>query len=147
MAIKGFQDNYRWLSNFYPATIRVGEITYPTVEHAYVAAKTDLPFSPDDLAWFLELTPAKVKRVGRELDLRPDWEESKLGVMYMLTEKKYSADNPDLREFLLLTENEYIEETNYWGDQYWGVCNGVGCNNLGKIIMAVRGQIRKEEYV
>jgi predicted NAD-dependent protein-ADP-ribosyltransferase YbiA (DUF1768 family) len=29
-------------------------------------------------------------------------------------------------------------EGNWWGDTYWGVCNGVGENHLGKLLMKIR---------
>ena len=49
--------------------------------------------------------------------------------------------NVDLRYMLIGTGNMYIEETNNWGDTYWGVCNGVGKNVLGKLLMRVRKDI------
>jgi hypothetical protein len=33
-------------------------------------------------------------------------------------------------------------EGNTWGDTFWGVCNGVGENNLGKTLMNVREILR-----
>jgi hypothetical protein len=33
---------------------------------------------------------------------------------------------------------DYLEETNIWKDTFCGVYNGVGENNLGKIIMKTR---------
>ena len=54
--------------------------------------------------------------------------------------------NQSLKEMLLATENAYLEETNHWLDRYWGVDeDGVGENNLGKILMAVRETIRKNK--
>ena len=50
-----------------------------------------------------------------------------------------------LREMLLETGDKYIEETNYWKDTYWGVCDGIGENNLGKIIMATREYFKKQK--
>jgi len=34
-----------------------------------------------------------------------------------------------------------LEETNTWGDKYWGVCNGEGENQLGKLLMKIRENI------
>jgi len=39
-AILGFSGDYRWLSNFYPVDIEFESEHYPSVEHAYQAAKT-----------------------------------------------------------------------------------------------------------
>lgn len=38
-AIMGFQNNHRWLSNFWPAEVSFGDVIFPTVEHGFVAAK------------------------------------------------------------------------------------------------------------
>lgn len=38
--------------------------------------------------------------------------------------------------------NAYLEETNRWGDDYWGVSGGVGANNLGIIRMETRLRLR-----
>lgn len=140
--IAGFQGEYRWLSNFWPAIIRVEDITFPTVEHAYVAAKSLEPFAQPDLAWYLRLRSAAVKKIGRGLTCKPDWDDIKLDVMLDLTRKKYGEANPDLGKRLLGTGDEYIEETNHWGDTFWGVCDGVGHNWLGLIIQDVRKEIQ-----
>ena len=34
-------------------------------------------------------------------------------------------------------------EGNTWNDTYWGVCNGVGKNTLGQLLMKIREEIRK----
>jgi predicted NAD-dependent protein-ADP-ribosyltransferase YbiA (DUF1768 family) len=42
-----------------------------------------------------------------------------------------------------LTENYKLEERNNWGDIWWGVnINGEGENNLGKILMKVRNELK-----
>lgn len=48
------------------------------------------------------------------------------------------ARNKELRDKLLFTNDKYLEETNDWNDKYWGICNGIGENNLGKILMGIR---------
>ena len=54
------------------------------------------------------------------------------------------SQNEDLKEKLLDTGNEHLEEGNTWGDKIWGTVNGKGQNNLGKILMMVREELRKE---
>lgn len=51
-------------------------------------------------------------------------------------------NNLKLNKMLLLTEGYELQETNHWGDTYWG-CNemGEGENNLGKILMNVRNEL------
>ena len=52
--------------------------------------------------------------------------------------------NSDLRDRLLATGHCFLEETNNWGDRFWGVCEGVGENHLGRILMRVRGLLHTE---
>ena len=49
--------------------------------------------------------------------------------------------NPDLREKLVATGDAELIEGNHWNDTCWGVCKGIGQNNLGKILMEVRDML------
>jgi predicted NAD-dependent protein-ADP-ribosyltransferase YbiA (DUF1768 family) len=40
------------------------------------------------------------------------------------------------------TGDRKLVEGNYWHDTFWGVCNGVGENYLGEILMHVRQELR-----
>lgn len=62
--------------------------------------------------------------------------------MENLIHQKFSQE--PLRSQLLNTGEEELVEGNTWGDTYWGICNGKGQNNLGKILMKVRNQLRQE---
>ncbi len=132
--IDSFHGAYRFLSNFWPAPVVLDGVTYPTVEHAYVAAKTLDTDIRQQIAAIEK--PGDVKRFGRKLTLRPDWEEVKLDVMTDLVGQKFT--DPDLRAKLDATGDTDLVEGNTWGDTFWGVCRGKGENHLGKILMAVR---------
>lgn len=135
-----FDGKYAFLSNFYPSSITDEDyITYPTVEHYFQAMKT----LDTGVRFYIAIqtTPGKAKRLGRRLDLRPDWEFIKDSVIEKALRIKFS--NPELRKALLDTGDEYLEEGNTWGDQYWGVCNGVGKNTLGKLLMKIRQEIKE----
>lgn len=140
--IRGFKEEYRWLSNFWPATIQSQGLVFPTVEHAYVFAKfMVMPTNEDDINWFLSCTPAQCKRAGRQIDLRADWDDVKFNLMLEFTRQKYSDANPELKAKLRDTGEREIVEENTWYDIYWGETPaGVGENNLGKIIMQVRDE-------
>jgi len=133
--INQFQNEHRFLSNFWPCCVFLDGLAYPSVEHAYVAAKTL------DISKRHEIrgvpTPGQVKRLGRKLKLRHDWEDVKLGVMQDLVTQKFT--DPALRALLEATRPHELVEGNTWGDTFWGVCNGVGQNHLGRILMDVRG--------
>ena len=77
------------------------------------------------------------------LVLRGDWEQVKFDVMERCVRYKF-AHHPELRDKLLATGDAYLEEGNDWGDTIWGVSNGVGENRLGKILMKVRGELRRD---
>lgn len=63
--------------------------------------------------------------------------------MYEICMAKFTQ-NEDLKEKLLATGNDILEEGNTWGDKVWGTVNGVGENKLGKILMKVREELRNE---
>ncbi len=138
MAIGPFQGEYRWLSNFWPARVELDEQVFHTVEHAYQAAKTLKPHERLDIV--MCPTPGAAKAAGRKLTLRPDWDSVKLHIMFDLVLQKF-WNNLELRAKLIATDGEELIELNTWGDRYWGVCNGVGQNHLGKILMQVRDEI------
>jgi hypothetical protein len=45
---------------------------------------------------------------------------------------------PYYRDLLLATGDAELIEGNVWNDVFWGVCNGIGKNWLGKLLMQVR---------
>jgi predicted NAD-dependent protein-ADP-ribosyltransferase YbiA (DUF1768 family) len=61
--------------------------------------------------------------------------------MYDIVLDKFTR-NPYLAEMLVETGDRYLEESNHWNDTVWGVCDGIGTNWLGKIIMDVRDQLK-----
>lgn len=141
MDITEFGGGYRFLSNFYPADVWLDYELYPSVEHAYQAAKTsDL----DQRKVIRDLkTPGDAKRLGRRIPLREDWEDVKLQIMYNLVWRKFKH-HPELGQKLLGTGDVQLVEGNRWGDTFWGTCLGKGENHLGKILMMVRYELREE---
>lgn len=138
MDIKGFNGRYRFLSNFAPAKVIWDELEYPSVEHAYQAAKT-LDLSVRRKIRNAE-KPGDAKRAGKNVPLRADWEQVKLSIMEKLVRKKFQIS--DLKRALLNTGDSLLEETNKWGDTFWGVCNNRGENHLGKILMKIRDELK-----
>ena len=60
--------------------------------------------------------------------------------MYEICKIKFTT-NPNLAKRLLDTGDEELIEGNDWNDIFWGVCNGKGENNLGKILMRIRNEL------
>lgn len=143
IVINRFSGDHAFLSNFYPCSVRLYGLHWPTVEHAFQAAKT----TESSKREFIRRAPSPrdAKKLGRQLGLRPDWEDIKLAVMRTLVRNKF--ESPELRKMLLDTEDTPLEESNSWGDQFWGTdaATGEGANHLGRILMETRFEIQITE--
>ena len=142
--INKFDGEYAFLSNFYPSPIVIkdgeDEFVAKTVEHYFQYMKT--PSMEEGIAILEAETPGQAKRLGRKCHLREDWEEVKDDVMLEALHEKFQY--PELRAKLLATGNEELVEGNWWRDTYWGVCEGVGQNKLGQLLMKVREEIKND---
>ena len=136
-AIREFRDAYAFLSNFYCSPIKYKGLIYLNAEAAFQAQKETCE---KDKEQYTRMNPAQAKLVGRNCNLREDWEEIKEQIMYEIVKAKFTQ-NPNLAKLLLDTGDAYLEEGNWWHDTTWGVCNGVGENKLGKILMRVREEL------
>lgn len=136
--IDRFEGEWRFLSNFALCRIVLDDVTYPSVEHAYQAAKS---FDPAHRAMCHMCTAGTAKTLGRRVVVRPDWESIKLDVMYGFLRQKF-APGTLMLPGLLRTGDAMLIEGNDWGDRYWGVCNGQGANMLGQLLMDVRAERR-----
>ena len=142
--INRFEGEYFFLSNFYPSpiVIRNGEDEFiaKTVEHYFQYMKT--PSEEEGLGILIAKTPGEAKRLGCKCYLRKDWEQVKDEVMLTALRKKFTI--PELKKKLIATGDEELIEGNSWRDTYWGVCEGVGQNKLGKLLMQVREEIKND---
>lgn len=143
MTVSSFSGKHRFLSNFYPSRICYENRVYPTVEHAFQAAKT-LDYSMRDKICEAK-TPGEAKKMGRQVKLRHDWELVKIFVMYQCVREKFLGSD-ELSEKLLATGDSFLIEGNTWNDTFWGVCSGTGQNWLGRILMVVRETLRHEPW-
>jgi len=148
--INRFIGKYKEFSNFEPAPVRFENLTFPTVEHAYVAAKSlDRTFRRD-VALMPATKAGQVKKWGRTINLRSDWDKVKLQVMEDLVAQKFNIY--PLQELLLDTKDQLLVEGNFWHDNYWGNCLCKKCmkvkgeNHLGKILMTVRECYYNDRY-
>lgn len=132
MKIEGFYGPYRYLSNFYI------EPDGTHVEGEYQVCKCA---EESDVRRFVGLSPKQAKSMGSRVRLRLDWDDVRVSIMWELVAKKFT-DHPQLAQLLMNTQKSYLEETNWWGDQFWGVSGGDGLNFLGHILMDVRGSLQ-----
>ena len=137
--IDRFRGAYAFLSNFHRAPFDWRGKTYDTAESCFQAAKTRDPEEAERIR--TAPSPAESKRLGRRVDLRPDWERVKDDVMHAILQAKFAI--PGLRDALLATGDAELVEGNTWGDVYWGVCGGRGRNQLGRTLMRIRDDIRR----
>lgn len=135
--INEFRGRYYFLSNFYEAPVTYEGITYRNNEAAFQAAKvTDVSIREK----FSTLDPLSAKRKGRHVQLRHGWDQIKFDIMYEIVKAKFEQ-NVELKNKLLATGEDHLEEGNTWGDKIWGTVGGKGQNNLGKILMRVRSEL------
>jgi ribA/ribD-fused uncharacterized protein len=140
--IDNFRFEFGFLSNFHEASIWVDGERYPSVEHAYQAAKAS---DPSTKRMIREArTPAIAKKLGYSCQLPDDWDTKKVDIMRRLVREKFK--NPLLRSMLLATGDAQLVEGNTWNDRFWGVCRGSGQNWLGKILMEIRNECQREEH-
>ena len=111
---------------------------YPSTEHAYQAAK----FLDEDIQQKIRNLPTAnaAKKAGRQKGIRPDWDTVKVDIMRGLLREKFSQE-PE-KQVLLSTGERELVEGNWWGDTFWGVCEGKGENWLGRLLMEVRNDLR-----
>ena len=157
-----FKNEKRFLSNMYPCKIVFEEIhkikgmfpdvpfdglSYGSSEHIYMAMKSENPLWHKIIQAMEE--PRETKKAARKqlqtgllfetedvFSFRSDWDDVKYEIMRAIVYLKF-IQNKHLAD-QLITLDGYIEERNDWNDTYWGTCEDIGENNLGKILMEVR---------
>lgn len=153
LMIYGFFSEYRFLSNFHECDVMYDGYIWPSSEHAYMVAKCKnvnhyasrggVIYDKNNKFDISCMKCTEVKKWGQTVDLREDWEDVKLNIMYQVCLDKFTR-NPELRQKLLDTGDKILIEANSWGDQFWGfdVDATKGENFLGKILMKIRERIK-----
>lgn len=135
-------DEHRWLSNMWYVNILLRGVVYASVEHAYQSEKSHDPMWKKFCA-DREVKPGKVKIASKNIEIREDWNDVKLLVMYYCLQHKFRQE--PFRTKLLATGNVNLQEGNYWGDTFWGVDlkqnPNIGENHLGRLIMKIRDEL------
>lgn len=138
--ITSFSGDYAFLSNFYGSKLTYEGIVYPTLEHAFQAAKT--LDKNERLEVAKQISPGEAKLMGRKLHLRADWEDIKIDVMEAMLAIKFVYAST-LGDLLVKTGDAELIEGNTWNDRFWGVCKGEGQNWLGKLLMKRRKHLQE----
>jgi len=140
-----FKNEYSFLSNFYPVTIEYEGIVYRSSEAAYQASKThDIKIRKE----FSKYSASKSKKEGENL-VKDEiwWKHNSLRIMEEILRIKFSQEH--LKNLLLSTGDEELNEGNTWHDNFFGSCicdncQNIGQNHLGKILMKIRNDLRRE---
>lgn len=138
-SINGFTGEYSWLSNMTTFTPFIVEgITYNSVENYYQSRKS---LNSGVRIRISKLNPFDSKKYGKNIELRPDWEDVKVKVMREGLAQKFST--PKMMNLLAKTGTLRIIEGNTWGDKFWGVDKrtGEGKNVLGQLLTETRAVI------
>lgn len=133
-----FRGEYAFLSNMYERPVRMA-VGGQVLEFACAEAAFQAHKDPSRAREFVGLDGRTAKSLGRKVNLPADWDLRRIQAMEDVIRAKFS--NLDLVGRLLATGDEPILEENSWGDRYWGVCNGVGENRLGEILMKIRAEL------
>jgi len=160
--IHTFREENAFLSNMTAVEIVYKDLKFGSTEAAYMWEKCPLctiEIKKGDKAekyweigeiaswaqFCLLMPPNLVKRKSREVELRPDWNDVKLKIMYDLLVIKFTQE--PFRSKLLATGDQNIVEGNFWNDKFWGVdikaTPNEGENWLGRLLMDIRNKLQK----
>jgi ribA/ribD-fused uncharacterized protein len=148
VAITKFEGEYAFLSNFYESPLWYNGKLWPTVEHAFQAAKCMNSSDYDKI--YTAATPGEAKRLGRRCTLIPNWDHIRVNVMRECLLMKFLG-NDEMLTRLLNTGDEELVEGNTWNDTFWGCTRNndgswKGNNMLGKLLMEIRENYRAGNY-
>lgn len=150
------KNNYAFLSNFYYSPfVDSSGVEWSTVEHYYQAQKT-VNMQERANIWKAR-TPKQARKLGRQVDMRPDWDQNQLPdftfnneievvpykeeVMIRALSRKFDQ-NPQFARWLVQTGDAELIEWAPW-DKYWGDGgDGTGLNRLGKLLMVLRDELK-----
>ena len=131
------RNDFFFLSNMYPCEIKYNGHIFQSSEAAFQAQK-DL----SRVSEFEGIDGKAAKRLGRQVKIRKDWESVKLSIMEEILKIKFS--DPVLANKLKAVKEPIVED-NTWHDTFWGVCEGKGQNNLGKLLEKIKAELLKEK--
>lgn len=139
------REHYGWMSNFwYCKELWIDGLKWKTTEHFFQYEKV--------IDWDRNLanrireahTPAEAKKLAREMPLSAHPSvATKVNIMREALAAKFM--HSELRDKLLATGDDLIEEDAPW-DSFWGTGkDGKGQNMMGKLLMELRKKLRDEE--
>ena len=136
-------EKYYEFTNFWPSPIELDGKRWPTTEHYFQAQKFVGTSLVEDI--HKKKYPRDVFEFAQKPDIasqcRKDWKEVRVQVMKKALMAKFTQHD-DLCQLLINTgKRKLVERSPY--DKFWGDGgNGSGKNQLGKLLMEVREELK-----
>lgn len=134
-----FRGDYYFLSSMFPCSVRYFDLTFKCSESLFQAFQCT---NMEDILAISKMNGFDAKKYSKTMSKRSDWKEIRLKVMTFVVDLKFHQNIILLQKLARITEP--IVEENTWGDTFWGVCNGIGYNYLGRILEKLKHKILRE---
>ena len=141
--IDNFNGYFEFLNNEFPTPVYYDGRIYKSVSHAFQAARSQEQHIREKIV--RADTIMEMYEIAAKVEDPPDWIKIRLKIMETLVRDKFRR-NKELREKLRATENRNL--VNSYGDAstsnlFWGIVEGKGQNQLGRILESVRSDIHQ----
>ncbi|HEV7449432.1 MAG TPA: NADAR family protein [Candidatus Paceibacterota bacterium] len=131
----------RYFSAFSAHAVEYKGVVYPTVEHAYHCQRYSDPAVIEEIKTARSARLAWNASQKYKVQQLPDFNERRFAVMEDICRAK-ALQHDDVREELLASEDSLIIKN--YPDPVWGIGqDGVGSNELGKLWMRLRQELRQ----
>jgi len=144
--IPNYIENIFCLDNFSAFSVAIDGVEYKTAEHAFQSLKF---IETDKNIYELvknSLSPYEARELAHKYKSNrdPNWSDKKYKIMELILTQKTLQNNYVKEKLLATGGSKIIEDCGEDDDKDWGCgIDGTGQNNLGKIWMKVREQIKK----
>lgn len=147
----GFHGPMYFLCNSYESSVQFGSEQFPTCEHLFhwlrVPVSNPLLKCRIKNASTVKDVHAIMNRVSDLNRFGSKAEEEVFHINIMRLSLQCKFNDPKLKSRLLDTGTQELVNYNFWNDTFWGVCNGVGKNHLGKLLMEIRESLKPKKSV
>jgi len=143
--IDNFSGYFEFLHNNYLTPVLYDGMLFPSATHAFQASR-----SSDERTRKAILNAESllvVLKIAKRIEEPDNWKLRRLKVMEHIVRDKFRRSR-ELQEKLKATGNRDIVMTyddENESNQYWGVVNNKGQNQLGRIIMRIRSDLRENQ--
>ena len=143
--IESFTGYFEFLHNNYLSPVLYDGMLFPSATHAFQSAR-----SSDERTRKAILNAESllvVLKIAKRIDEPENWKLKRLKVMEQIVRDKFRRSR-ELQEKLKATGNRdllmtYQDENSV--NQYWGVVNNKGQNQLGRILMKIRSDLKDNQ--